>query len=215
MKPRIFIALASLVMLLVAMGAYAVLLFARLGNSVDVILRENYPSVLAGQQMKASAERMDSALVLSLIGEEESARKMYAANLQLFQNSVARESRNITLPAELLFADTARNLQEQYAARAETFWGLPELAARRSMYFSEMLPLFTRIEDAAQEVIRINQKHMEAADRDTRSLSARSTRHMALAVLAGLVVAVFFAVRLQRSILAPVQTIDATSTPRV
>jgi len=85
--------------------------------------------------------------------------------------------------------------------------------ARRSMYFSEMLPLFTRVEDAAEEVIRINQKHMEAANRETRSLSARSTRNMALAVLAGIVGAVFSAWRLQRSVLQPVQTID-TATPR-
>jgi len=70
MKLRIFIGLAPLFMLLVAMGAYAVLLFAKLGNSVDTILRENYRSVLAGQQMKESAERMDSALFFSLVGEE-------------------------------------------------------------------------------------------------------------------------------------------------
>jgi NtrC-family two-component system sensor histidine kinase KinB len=203
MKPRIFIGLASLVILLMAMGAYAVWLFARLGSSVDVILRENYPSVLAGQQMKESAERMDSALVLSLVGEEASARKIYDENLQLFQISVN--------PAELLFADTARSLHEHYAARAETFWQTRDLAARRSMYFSEMLPLFTRVEDAAEDVIRINQKHMVAADRETRSLSARSTRNMALAVLAGIVSAVFFAWRLQRSVLPPIPAIDAAA----
>jgi len=211
MKPRIFIGLASLVILLMAMGAYAVWLFARLGSSVDVILRENYPSVLAGQQMKESAERMDSALVLSLVGEEASARKIYDENLQLFQISVNRELHNITLPAELLFADTARSLHEHYAARAETFWQTRDLAARRSMYFSEMLPLFTRVEDAAEDVIRINQKHMVAADRETRSLSARSTRNMALAVLAGIVSAVFFAWRLQRSVLPPIPAIDAAA----
>jgi len=211
MKPRIFIGLASLVILLMAMGAYAVWLFARLGSSVDVILRENYPSVLAGQQMKESAERMDSALVLSLVGEEASARKIYDENLQLFQISVNRELHNITLPAELLFADTARSLHERYAARAETFWQTRDLAARRSMYFSEMLPLFTRVEDAAEDVIRINQKHMVAADRETRSLSARSTRNMALAVLAGIVSAVFFAWRLQRSVLPPIPAIDAAA----
>jgi NtrC-family two-component system sensor histidine kinase KinB len=214
MKPRIFIGLASLVILLMAIGAYAVLLFAKLGNSVDVILRENYPSVLAGQQMKESAERMDSALVLSLVGEEEGARKMYHENLQLFEISLNSELHNVTVPAELLFADTARSLHEQYARRAETFWGMQDMAARRSMYFSEMLPLLTRIKDPAQEIIRMNQDHMAAADRETRSLTARSTRNMALAVLAGIAGAVYFGWRLQRSILQPIQTTDA-ATPRV
>ena len=75
------------------MGGYAVSLFAKLGNSVDVILRENYRSVLAGQQMKESAERMDSALFFSLVGEEERGRKMYAQNLPLFRDSLAHGTR--------------------------------------------------------------------------------------------------------------------------
>ncbi|MEI8311049.1 MAG: hypothetical protein WCH98_09860 [Verrucomicrobiota bacterium] len=46
------------------MGAYAILLFAKSGSQVDVVLRENYRSVAAGQKMKESAERMDSAFFL-------------------------------------------------------------------------------------------------------------------------------------------------------
>ena len=68
MKQRIFIGLAPLFVLLIVTGVYAVLLFAKLGNSVDVILRENFRSVVAAQQMKESAERMDSALFFSLVG---------------------------------------------------------------------------------------------------------------------------------------------------
>ncbi|MFZ0711219.1 MAG: hypothetical protein WAM53_14365, partial [Terrimicrobiaceae bacterium] len=70
MKRRIFLGLAPIFILIVAMGAYAVLLFTELGTRVDVILRENFRSVLAGQQMKEAAERMDSGLFFSLVGEE-------------------------------------------------------------------------------------------------------------------------------------------------
>src|SRR3982074_2178647 len=52
MRRRIFFGLAPIFVLIVAMGAYAVLLFAKLGTQVDVILRENFRSVLAGQQIK-------------------------------------------------------------------------------------------------------------------------------------------------------------------
>ena len=211
MKLRIFIGLAPLFMLLVAMGAYAVLLFAKLGNSVDTILRENYRSVLAGQQMKESAERMDSALFFSLVGEEARGRKMYDENLIPFRINLNRELHNITLPGEQQLADTVRSLHEQYATSAETFWQMQDMAARRTMYFSEMLPLFTRIKDTAQEVIRINEENMVTADRAARSLSGRSTRYMAFAVLLGIVGAVYFAGRLQRSILQPIQTLTAVS----
>src|ERR1700742_4254639 len=98
MKQRIFLGLAPLFVLLIAMGAYAVSLFTKLGNSVDVILRENFRSVVAGQQMKETAERMDSALFFSLEGEEERARKMYTENLPVFRQNLDLEMHNITLP---------------------------------------------------------------------------------------------------------------------
>src|SRR5471030_2244386 len=110
MKQRIFLGLAPLFILLVAMGAYAVSLFAKLGNSVDVILRENFRSVLAGQQMKETAERMDSALFFSLVGEEERAAKMYAQNLPAFRENLSVELHNITLPGEQELADKVRKM---------------------------------------------------------------------------------------------------------
>jgi two-component system, NtrC family, sensor histidine kinase KinB len=211
MKRRIFIGLAPLFLLLLAMGAYAVSLFAKLGSSVDVILRENYRSVLAGQQMKETAERMDSALFFSLVGEEERGRKMYDQNLPLFRESLDLELHNITLPGEQELANNAKNLHERYAGRAQEFWGMKDIAARRSTYFGEMLPTFTEIKDTAQEIIRINQENMVAADHAARNLSARSTRYMAFAALAGMVGAIFFAARLQRSILQPIQTLTSVS----
>ena len=70
MKRRILLWLCPILILFLGVGLYAVLLFDRLGGSIDVILRENYQSVLAGQQMKESSERMDSGLSFALSGEE-------------------------------------------------------------------------------------------------------------------------------------------------
>jgi len=211
MKQRIFFGLAPLFILLVAMGAYAVSLFANLGNRVDVILRENFHSVLAGQQMKETAERMDSALFFSLVGEEERGRKMYAQNLPAFRESLRTELGNITLPGEGELADKVKQLHSQYASRAEEFWNTADIEARRKMYFGEMLPKFTEIKDTAQDIIRINQDNMVQADREARQLSAQSTRYMILAIGAGVVGAIYFATRLQRSILQPIHALTAVS----
>src|SRR5271155_1925545 len=137
MKRRIFLGLAPLFVLLIAMGAYAVSLFTKLGNSVDVILRENFRSVVAGQQMKETAERMDSALSFSLVGEEERGLKMYNQNLPSFQENLDLELHNITLPGEQELADKIRNLHQQYADKARIFWGATDMGERRKMYFGE------------------------------------------------------------------------------
>jgi hypothetical protein len=98
MKRRIFIGLAPLFILLILMGVYAIALFAQLGNSIDVILRENFRSVLASQQMKESTERMDSGLFFSIVGEEQRGRTLYEQNLPTFRESLNTELHNITLP---------------------------------------------------------------------------------------------------------------------
>ena len=79
------------------------------------------------------------------------------------------------------------------------------------MYFGEMLPAFTRIKDTAQEIIRINQENMVQSDREARHLAAESTRYMILAIVAGIAGAIFFAARLQRSILQPIRRLTTVS----
>ena len=211
MKQRIFLGLAPLFLLLVAMGAYAISLFSKLGNSIDVILRENFQSVLAGQQMKETAERMDSALFFSLVGEEERARKMYAENLPEFEKALDLEMHNITLPHEKEYADKVRELHERYIKRAETFWNTSDIPTRRKMYFGEMLPTFTAVKDTAQEIIQINQDNMVDADQQARKVAGQSTQYMIIAVIAGLAGAFYFAWRLQRSILEPIHTLTGVS----
>ena len=211
MKRRIILGLAPIFILILAMGAYAVLLFAKLGTRVDVILRENFRSVLAGQQMKEASERMDSGLFFSLVGEEERGRDLYTKNLPVFEDGLQIESDNVTLPGEDKLAADLRRLHQGYSAGAEAFWQADDLEKRRTTYFSELLPLFTQIKDTAQEVISINQDAMVKADRDARELSARSTRHMVLASLLGIGVAIYFAMRLQKSILQPIQALTAVS----
>src|SRR5260370_501469 len=78
-------------------------------------------------------------------------------------------------------AKKVKGLQDRYTDRAEVLWKTPDIEIRRKMYFDEMLPTFTEVKDTAQEIIRINQDNMVAADREARALSAQSTRYMIFA----------------------------------
>jgi len=211
MKRRIFFGLAPIFVLIVGMGAYAILLFAKLGSQVDVVLRENYRSVIAGQQMKEAAERMDSALFFSLVGEEQRGRHLYADYLPKFQDGLSTELQNITLPGEGRLAHSIQTLHSQFAQKADSFWKTSDLPMRREIYFHEMLPIFTDIKDTAQAIITLNQDNMLKADREARELSGRSTRYMALASILGIAAACYLAVRLQKAILQPIQTLIALS----
>ncbi len=211
MKKRIIIGLAPIFVLIVAMGAYAILLFAELGSQVDVVLRENYRSVVAGQKMKESAERMDSSFFFSLVGEEQRGRQLFADHLPKFEEGLQAELGNITLPGEEKLAGSLQSLFTRYSKQAEIFWNTPDVQTRRDMYLRALLPVFTEIKDSAQAVITMNQDNMLKSDREARELSLKSTRYMIIASLIGLATAVFLAARLQRSILQPIRALTAVS----
>ncbi|MBV8378123.1 MAG: HAMP domain-containing protein [Verrucomicrobia bacterium] len=211
MKRKILLWLCPILILFLGVGLYAVLLFNRLGGSINVILRENYDSVLAGQQMKETAERMDSGLSFALAGEEKRGRDLFEQNFPLFQKSLKKELGNITLPGEGEVADKIKEAEDRYQALARTFWGTSDPDTRREMYFSQLLPLFTEIKNNAQEVIRLNQDNMVEADHRAKSLSADSTRAMVVLLAFGVALAISLGYGLQRAILGPIQTLTRVS----
>jgi hypothetical protein len=91
MKKRILLWLCPILALFLGVGLYGIWLFNQLGGSIEVILRENFQSVLAGQQMKESSERMDSGLSFALAGEEQRGRDLFDGNVPIFQESLRKE----------------------------------------------------------------------------------------------------------------------------
>jgi NtrC-family two-component system sensor histidine kinase KinB len=132
MRKRILIGLLPLLVLLVAIGCYAIALFFRLGGAIDTILRENYASVVASQNMKESAERMDSALCFTLAGEWDRARKMYDENLPIFEQNLRRNS--ITSPCRANRTSPSRSatFTSNTSRRPKTFLATPDLDQRRT-----------------------------------------------------------------------------------
>src|SRR6476661_6467350 len=100
LRTKLLIGLTPLLALIVGLGLWAIVMFSRLGNNIDVILRENYQSVLYAQNMKEALERMDSALLFSLAGDERQAREQFDRHRPSFELNLEREHRNITLEGE-------------------------------------------------------------------------------------------------------------------
>jgi hypothetical protein len=52
LRTKLLIGLTPLLAIIVGLGLWAIVMFSRLGNKIDVILKENYASVLAAEGMK-------------------------------------------------------------------------------------------------------------------------------------------------------------------
>jgi NtrC-family two-component system sensor histidine kinase KinB len=209
LQTKLLIGLLPTLAILVGLGLWAIIMFYRLGGNIDVILRENYRSILAAEGMKEAIERMDSGLLFAVGGRDEHGRRQFDANRPLFEENLRIEQNNITVKGEGELADSLQTLFREYLAHADRFFALPaEPAERRSeLYFGELLPTFDKIRTRANDVLLLNQENMTAMDRRARNNAATSIRLMIGALLAAVALAVGASLLLSRSILKSIQAV--------
>src|SRR6478609_9355296 len=99
LRQRILITLLPLLILISVVGIFGVVLLRHLGGSIDVILRENYHSVIAMEELKESLERIDSSFQFLLVAKglpdsaekdslEKQATKQFQANWDAYRRAL-------------------------------------------------------------------------------------------------------------------------------
>lgn len=209
---RLLLGIAPVLLIFLAVGIYAIFLFSKLGGAIDVILRENYRSVVASQNMKEAAEQMDSGLLFMLGGEEERGKGLFQDSVPVFEKNSDIESKNITLPGEGDLENQVRDLHAKYLAAAARFFALPPAdPARRSLYFDQLLPTFTEVRETANHILEINQQNMIDANNEARMQSRAASRYMIGTLIGGFAVAAGVTYLLARSIVQPVQSLTESA----
>src|SRR5215813_5153222 len=100
LRSRIFLTLVPLLTLLAVLGGAGVVLLYRLGDSIGLILSENYESVIAMERLNEALERIDSSFQFALAGKEDKAYRQYQQNWDPYRKNLEKERSNITLPGE-------------------------------------------------------------------------------------------------------------------
>jgi two-component system, NtrC family, sensor histidine kinase KinB len=209
LQTKLLLGLLPTLAILVLLGLWAIVMFYHLGGNIDVILRENFTSILAAEGMKEAIERMDSGLLFAVGGRDQHGRDQFEANRPRFLEHLKVEHANITLPGEGELAQSVDRLFKQYVEHAEQFFSLPAQPPqhRAEVYFRELLPTFEQIKKNADQILDINQENMSAMDRRARANAATSIRLMIGALIAAVALALGVAVRLSRSILRPISMV--------
>jgi two-component system, NtrC family, sensor histidine kinase KinB len=206
LRTKLTLGFVVLLAVLIAVGVESISLLDQLGGSIDVILRENYKSVIACEQMKEALERMDSGALFALAGEPPQGRALVAQNHPRFEAALKTELGNITLPGE---GERAARLRQLYGAYQPVLQRVlaPEvpLEARRALYFQQLYPTLQQIKRTADEILQMNQQNMVEAKDRARRVADEASRRMAVLLLTGVAfagIAVFF---LSRAILGPLE----------
>ncbi len=209
LRTKLLIGVTPLLAIMVGLGLWAITMFWRLGDNIDLILRENYRSVRAAQEMKEALERMDSAQWFAIGGKEDLARTQDRENREKFAANLRIEQKNVTMPGEQEMADDLTRLYARYAGQADLFFSLPagRQEGRVDFYFAELHPAFDAIRRRADDVLEINQRNMVEERDKARALAEGSTRLMLFALVGSAAVASLLALAMSRSILGPIRAV--------
>lgn len=206
LRQKLALGFGVLFLIMVAIGVQSILNLTKLGESIDVILRENYRSVIACQQMKEALERIDSGLLFVLLGDDKSGGDLILKNLGIFEKALQIELNTITLPGEKEKADQLRDLYERYknSLAAVRDPAAPALQ-RHDAYFLILFPLFGQIKTVSDEILQMNQQNMSDANNEARDSAAKARGQMYGLLLLGMMAAATFIVIAGRWILHPIQ----------
>ncbi|MGD9973023.1 MAG: hypothetical protein AB7S77_08190 [Desulfatirhabdiaceae bacterium] len=100
LKKKILIGYGDTFVLMGLVVVWAVINLVSLGKETGNILRENYRSILAAENMADAMERQDSAILLILLGDTEKGISQFRENEAVFFEWMSRAKDNITIPGE-------------------------------------------------------------------------------------------------------------------
>jgi signal transduction histidine kinase len=215
-RQKLMLGFGGLLAFIVVISVLTIRQVDRLGQAIDVILKENYHSIILCQDMKESLERIDSGILFILAGNELEGNRLIHDNTLKFRSSLDAELGNITLPGE---KEKAERIKTRFADYIHAIPLISEshksLQSRQIDYFSELQPLFQELKNLAQGILVMNQKSMVDASETAKRLATYAHKRMILVVVVSAFLSLLFSYFVHRWILKPIfRLIESTNDIR-
>ena len=137
LRKKIFIGYGITLILMVLILAWAFINLRNLGLASDAILKDNYKSILAAENMVYVIERQDSAILLVFLGYEEQGWKQFRENESQFFQWLGRAKDNITEEGEDRIVSS---IEKEYSAYLNHVSELRPIACDRFQENGNLLP---------------------------------------------------------------------------
>ncbi|NMW17536.1 MAG: HAMP domain-containing protein [Chlorobiaceae bacterium] len=211
-RQKLVLGFSGVLLIVAAMGWITIRQIDQLGGAIDVILKQNYRSVVACQDMTEALERIDSGVLFTFSGHYDEGMNNIREHELNFRKALGVELGNITLPGEGQKALQIRSLFSEYigVVKQVTEPSL-SLSKRQRTYFSTLLPLFRNIKQLSGQVLEMNQSNMNEANNSARVMAASAHNIMLSAIVASAVFAVLFSYLSHRWILMPLKKLIASA----
>jgi len=206
LRTRLFVHLLPFVVVLLATGVYAIVLFSRLAHTVDTAVTEHYRSIAAAQEMSLALAGIDRE-VWAATGTRNADRKALAGHQQRFEANLAAQLKNNSLPGEKAIN---RQLADQYDSFRKTVATLSSTSnaeSRRRMNDLEITPALLEMKVLLEKIRDLNQRAILATSQSGREITREVTRLMVIGMVIALVISAYASYQLSRSVLQPLQRV--------
>ncbi len=209
LRTRLYLGLLPLLLLLIAMGGYALFTCLELSRSVEVTLVANYRAMLATDEMKDAATLMNRALYQAQFGDILAARTLFATQKARFERSLHAQSMTSAGTPRAGPIETVDGAFLAQAAADETFLregSLSKQIVDRGTANAGFATLKT-LESLAEFDHQVLLAELARASHTTRTTVKLLIGAMAAAVLLSL----YLSYRLSRSLLRPIKVLTASA----
>ena len=212
---KILLGYGLIILLLIIIVGLAEYHISRLGSASQDILKENYESILASENMIGAIERQDSSIILSLFDDSYETLEHIKKNEGVFYQWLTRAKDNITIQGEV---DILNKIEDGYASflalltRLESFNSestsnsAAPMKEAVELYQNEIHPQFLKIRNNCIALRELNQNMMYQASSNARSLASRSAIST---LIVGVIVIIFglsFSLLILRIVVNPIKS---------
>jgi signal transduction histidine kinase len=218
LRTRLFLYLTPFVVILLSIGVYAIVLFARLASSVDASVTNNYQSFTAASAMSLALAGMDREVSWVVAGPHsgdknnpvESPKRSidpnaFSEHRKQFDTNLVSLLKASTLPGEMdLTRQVATNYQV-FLKAVDTISSTNSPESLRKVYEQEVVPSGQMINLLLEKIHDLNHQAMMETSQNIRTITREVTRLMIIGTVVALLFSAYAGYQLSRSILQPIQ----------
>jgi signal transduction histidine kinase len=218
LRTRLFLYLTPFVVILLGIGVYAIVLFARLASSVDDSVTNTYQGFTAASAMSLALAGMDREVSWVVAGPrpgdknnpaETSKRSIdqnaFSEHRKQFDDSLALLLKASTLPGEMALTRQLATNYQAFLKAVDLIGSTNSPESPRNVYEQAVVPSGQMINLLLEKIHDLNHQAMLGTSENIRTITRDVTRLMIIGTVVALLFSAYGGYQLSRSILQPIQ----------
>ena len=187
-KNKILTLLGIMFFLFILNNLWAIINLKKLDNSINAIMKSNYNSIVAVQNMSLILERQDSLQLSYIFTKDKGYIEKFYENKEEFYSSLKIERNNITEIGEEQLSKKAKENYEIYNKKFNKFLKIENEKEMQNYYFKEIFPVFEELKQNFRDLIDLNQTSMVNKKEKAAEISQQAVLSIILLIVATTIV---------------------------